>query len=134
MNIGDVMDQLGTALEGIDGLRVFPYNADKVNPPAAVVAWPDPLTYDDTMARGADRMTLHLFVLVGRFDARTTRDRLSAYLDGSGASSVKAAVEGGTYTACDSVRVTEATVDSYTSGGVDLLGADFTLDIYGRGA
>lgn len=134
MNLGAVMDEIGTALEAIDGLRVFPYNADKVNPPAAVLAWPDPITFDETMGRGSDRETMHLFVMVGRFDARTTRDRMAAYLDGSGASSVKAKVEGGTYAACDSVRVVQATVDSYTSGGVDLLGADFELDIVGRGA
>ncbi|HEX5120360.1 MAG TPA: hypothetical protein VFW65_34695 [Pseudonocardiaceae bacterium] len=134
MNIGDVMDELGTALETIDGLKVFPYYADRLVPPAAVLAWPDPLAYDDTMVRGSDRVTLHLFVMVGRFDARTTRDRLSQYLDGSGDASVKAAVEGGTYTALDTVRVVQATVDSYTSAGVELLGADFELDIYGRGA
>jgi hypothetical protein len=113
---------------------VFPYWADRLVPPAAVLAWPEPLAYDDTMARGSDRITLSLFVMVGRFDARTTRDRLSAYLDGSGDTSVKAAVEDGTYTALDSVRVTQATVDSYTSAGIELLGAEFTLDIIGRGA
>jgi hypothetical protein len=134
MNIADVMDEIGTALETIDGLRVFPYYADKVNPPAAVLAWPDPLTYDSTMARGSDEITLALIVLVGRFDARTTRDRLALYLDGSGGSSVKEALETATYTAFDSVRVASATVDSYTSAGIELLGAEFSLDITGRGA
>jgi hypothetical protein len=134
MNLASVMDELGTALETIDGLTVFPYYADRLIPPAAVLAWPDPLTYDATMARGSDQITLSLFVMVGRFDARTTRDRLAIYLDGSGDASIKAAVEGGTYTALDSVRVASATVDSYTSAGVELLGAEFSLDIFGRGA
>jgi hypothetical protein len=134
MNLADVMDELGTALETIDGLRVFPYFADRIVPPAAVLAWPDPITYDETMGRGSDRETMHLFVMVGRFDARTTRDRLAQYLDGSGDTSIKAKVEGGTYTAFDSVRVAEVSVDSYTSAGVELLGADFTLDIIGQGA
>lgn len=133
MNLGDVMDEIGTVLETIDGLRVFPYWADRITPPAAVVAWPDPVTYDATMARGADQMTLPLFVLVGRFDARTTRDRLAVYLDGSGASSVKAVLEAHTYTSCDSVRVASATVDSYTVAAVDYLGAEFSLDIFGTG-
>ena len=134
MNLADVMDELGVALETIDGLKVFPYYADRIIPPAAVLAWPDPITYDNTMGRGSDRETMHLFVMVGRFDARTTRDRLAQYLNGGGDTSIKAKVEGGTYTAFDSVRVVQVTVDSYTSGGVELLGADFELDIVGRGA
>lgn len=133
MNLADVMDEIGTALEGIDGLRVFPYWADRITPPAAIVAWPDPVTYDATMGRGADQMTLPLFVLVGRFDARSTRDRLAVYLDGSGDSSVKAVLEAHTWTSCDSVRVASATVDSYTVAAVDYLGAEFSLDIFGTG-
>ena len=133
MNLGDVMDELGTALETIDGLRVFPYWADRVTPPAAIVAWPDPVTYDATMARGADQMTVPVIVLVGRFDARSTRDRLAIYLDGTGASSVKAVLEAAEYTACDSVRVASATVDSYSVAAVDYLGAEFSLDIFGTG-
>ncbi len=134
MNLADVMDELGTALETVAGLRVFPYWADRITPPAAVVAWPDPVTYDATMARGMDTMTLHLFVMVGRYDARSTRDRLAQYLHGSGTTSIKKAVDGGTYTSCDSVTVQSAIVDAYAVAGADVLGADFTLLIVGKGA
>lgn len=133
MNIAAVMDELGTALEAVDGLRVFPYSADRIVPPAAIVGWPDPITYDATMARGADRLTAPLFVLVGRLDARTSRDRLAKYLAGAGDDSVKAAVEAGTYTAFDSVRVQEARVDGFTVAGVEYLGATFQLDLIGTG-
>jgi len=133
MNIATVMDELGTALSTVDGLRVFPYSADKVTPPAAIVGWPDPITYDATMARGADQLDMLLFVLVGRLDARTSRDRLAVYLDGAGASSIKAAVEAGTYTAFDSVRVQEARVEAMTVAGVEYLGAIFQLDLIGTG-
>lgn len=54
MNLAAVMDELGAALGTIPGLRVFPYWADRITPPAAVVGWPDPLTYDATMRRGSD--------------------------------------------------------------------------------
>lgn len=134
MNIADVMDELGTALDTIDGLRVFPYWADRVTPPAAVVAWPDPVTYDETFGRGMDKITIHVFVIVGRFDARSTRDRLAKYLDGSGGDSIKATLDGGTYTSCDSVTVQQAVVDSYIVAGTEYLGSDFTLLIVGRGA
>jgi hypothetical protein len=47
------MDDLGAALETIDGLRVFPYWADKIVPPAAIVGFPESLDFDETMGRGA---------------------------------------------------------------------------------
>jgi hypothetical protein len=129
------MDQLGTALETIDGLRVFPYNADRVTPPAAIVQWPDEIEYSATMRRGMDRMTLPVMVVVGRADARATRDVLAAYLDGSGASSIVAALEGGTYTACDSVKVAGVPkgVEAVSIASVDYLAAEFVVEITGTG-
>lgn len=133
MNIADLMDEIGTALEALDGLRVHPYWADSITPPSATVGWPDPLTYDAAYQRGGDRLTLPLWVLVGRADARTSRDRMAKYLNGTGPDSVKVAVDGGTYTACDSVTVTEATVGAITVGGTEYLGATFQVDIFGQG-
>ncbi|MFE9748452.1 hypothetical protein ACFYOT_26395 [Saccharothrix saharensis] len=133
MNLADVMDELGTALEAIEGLRVHPYYADRIAPPSAVVGWPDPLDYDATMGRGADRVTLPVYVLVGKVDARSARDRLAVYLDGSDSKSVKAALDNGTYTACDSVTVTSATVESISVAGVEYLGGVFQVDIFGSG-
>lgn len=133
MNIATVMDELGTALQTIAGLRVHPYTASKINPPAGIVSWPEPLNYDATMARGADRITLPVWVVVGKVDARTSRDLLAVYLDGSDSKSVKAALEGATYTAFDSARVTQATVESVTIAGIDYLAANFQVDIIGAG-
>lgn len=134
MNIATVMDQLGTALSGITGLRVFPYSADRVTPPAAIVGWPEPVTYDGAFRRGMDSLTLPVYVLVGRVDARSARDVLAAYLDGTGPSSVKAALDGGSYTACHTVRVATANVEALTSGGVEYLGAVFDVEITGSGS
>ena len=135
MLLSAVMDELGAALDTIAGLRVFPYNADTVMPPAAIVGWPDPLDYDKTYGRGGDQVTMPLIVIVGRLNQRTTRDRLAKSLDGAGAASVKATLESDArvYTAFDSLRVTTARVDSYTIGGIDYLGAEFTVDIIGKG-
>jgi hypothetical protein len=133
MNLGDVMDEIGTAVGSIDGMRVFPYSADRVTPPAALVVWPDEITYDTAMSRGGDRYTLPLWVVVGKADARTTRDRLSQYIDGAGDASVKSVVDGGTYTACDSIRVMSATVESVEIAGVNYLAANFQLDVIGTG-
>ena len=135
MLLSDVMDQLGTALETIDGLRVFPYTADRVTPPAAVVQWPSVIDYSATMRRGMDRMTFPVMVVVGRADARATRDSLAAYLDGSGASSVVAALESGTYTACDAVKVAGVPkgVEAVSIAGIDYLAAEFVVEITGQG-
>jgi hypothetical protein len=133
VNVAEVMDELGTVLATIEGLRTFPYNADRITPPAAIVGWPDPISYDATMVRGADRMTLPLIVVVGRYDARNTRTRLAKYLDGAGADSVKTVLEAAEHTSFDSLRVTEARSDSYQIGGVEYLGAEFSLDIVGPG-
>jgi hypothetical protein len=79
-------------------------------------------------------MTLPVVVLVGKVDARTARDLAAKYLDGSGSSSVKAAVDGGTYSACDSARTLSATVGAYSVAGVTYLGVEFQVDITGQGA
>jgi hypothetical protein len=133
VNVAAVMDALGVRLEEIGGLRVYPYSADRVTPPAAIVGWPEPITYDGTLARGLDSMTFPVWIVVGRVDARSARDTLAAYLDGSGTSSVKAALDGGTYTACDSVRVSTAHVESVSIAGTDYLAAILDVEVIGQG-
>lgn len=134
MDLAAVMDQLGVALETVSGLRVAPYWADRVNPPQAVVGWPDPLTYDETYGRGSDSCVVPVTVLVGKVDARTSRDALAKYADGSGVHSIKAALESAAYTACDSVRVATCEFGVMTVAGVDYLSGTFNVEITGDGA
>lgn len=134
MILGDVMDQLATALGTISGLRVFPYPPDSLNPPAAVVSYPDTLTFDETYGRGMDRISIPVVVVVGRVSDRASRDQLSAYCNGSGDSSIKAALESSTYTACSTVRAASVDFDVVTIGGTDYMAALFTLDISGSGS
>lgn len=133
MDIGDVMDALGAAVDTIAGVRVFPYWADKITPPAAIVSWPD-IDYDTTYARGADRLTVPVSLVVGKVDARSARDDLSRFLDGSGAASVKAAIDGHSTAAWDSARVTRAEVAVISVAGISYLGAEFAVDIVGSGS
>lgn len=134
MNIATVMDELGAAIDLIPGLRVFPYWADKVTPPAAVVSWPSPLTFDATYSRGGDQCSFPLTVLVGKVNARTARDDLAKYLSGSGPDSIKQAVETFATSAWDSARVTQAEVAVITLSGAEYLGAEFTIDVIGSGS
>ncbi len=134
MDLADVMDQVGDQLDTIDGLRVSRFPPDQVIPPAAVVTYPEDLTFDATYQRGADTMLLPVIVVVGKVSDRASRDQLAKYCAGSGPESVKAVVEAGTYTAFDSARVQSAEFDILKIAGVEYVGATFTLDITGNGA
>lgn len=136
MNLGNVMDDLGMGLGLIDGLRVHPYWATQISPPAAIIGWPDPLSFDSTMGRGGDRIDLPIYVLVGKIDARSSRDQLSRYLAGSGGDSIKAALEresGWSHHSFHSCRVKSAQVEVMTVAAVDYLAATFRVDIIGGG-
>jgi len=137
MNVLEVQEEIGTKLATIVGLRVFEYTVDSVAPPGAIVGLPETITFDETYGRGSDSMTLPLWVMVALSSDRAANAELAAYLDGSGAKSVKATVDGtnaNTYTSCDTVTITTAEPDYYTSGGVEMLGAKFTVVITGSGS
>lgn len=134
MNLASVMDAVADQIDTITGLRVHAFPADNVTPPAAIVSYPETYTYDSTYGRGMDRIALPVVVVVGRVPDRTTRDLIGAYVNGSGASSLKEVLESGTYTAFDSVRVQDVEFDYVDIGGTNYLAAVFTLDIAGQGA
>jgi hypothetical protein len=134
VNVADVMDELGDALDTISGLRVFPYWVDKVSPPAAIVGFPEELTYDATYGRGSDSITLPIIVVVGRVNARSTRDRVAQYTDGTGMTSAKTAIESHSATSYDSARVERVEFGTASIGGTEYLAATFHVDITGSGA
>jgi hypothetical protein len=135
MNLEAVAVDITAALQTITGLRVPPWGVKQITPPAAVIALPERIDYDATYGRGSDRFPdLAVIVLVGKPEERASRKALGAYADGSGARSVKVAVEAHTYTSCDSVRVAWAEPDTATFAGVDYLAMIFHLDVTGRGA
>ncbi len=135
MNLSDVMDEIGEALRDVQGLegRVHDFAPDNITPPAAIVVLPDDIVFDETYGRGSDRITLPVIVAVGRVSDRSARDQLAKYADGSGAHSVKTALEAYTYDSFDTVRVTRADFDILSLGTVDYLSAIFELDIVGQG-
>lgn len=133
MNLADVLDEIGEALDLIDGLRVYPYMADAIQPPAAIVAYPDSITFDQTYDRGIDRMAASVIIAAGRASARAARDVIAEFADGSGRRSVKATIEGRDYTTFDSVRVLSAEFDVITVANVDYIAATFELDVVGSG-
>jgi hypothetical protein len=137
VNVKAVMDEIAAKLGAISGLRAFGYPVAKLPLPGAVVGLPDGITFDETYGRGSDALTFPAWVMVARTDDRAAAVELLPYLNGSGAKSVKAAVDStttNTYTACDTVTVTTATTGAYLYNGVDTLGAEFTVTVTGSGS
>jgi len=132
--VGDVRDGLVTALDTIAGLNVAKWIGQSIRTPMAVVGWPQ-VTYDEAMGRGLDTWTVPIQVFVGLADNRTAVDTLEAYMDGAGATSIKAAVEtdptlGG---ACDDVRVSQLgetfEAQDTTSPSIVYLAAQWDVDV-----
>lgn len=134
MNIAAVMEDLAAALATIEGLRVFPFWAERIEPPAAVVAWPDPYDFDTTMGRGSDTATFPVVVLVGKVDARSAALELGAYCDGSGDRSLKEVVEAAEAESYDVATVESVEFAVISVGGVEYLAATFSITVTGTGA
>ncbi|MEH1013050.1 hypothetical protein V6U90_08055 [Micromonospora sp. CPCC 206060] len=135
MNLEQVATELGNALRAIDGLSVPQWGVQRVHPPAAVVTLPGRVEYDKTYGRGADEVPeWQVIVLVANPTRPESRRTIAGYAAGSGPTSVKQAIEAGTYTACDQPRVTSAEFDVVTYVDVKYLAAIFTVAITGKGA
>lgn len=134
MNVAEVMAELGGALRTVPALNVHSYWAARITPPAAIVEFPEAITFDNSMGRGADRVTIPVIVAVANVDARAATEELGAYANGSGPRSVKALVEAFDFTYADSARVQSAEFGVLTVAGTDYLACTFTIDVIGRGA
>ena len=127
-----VRDGLKTRLQTISGLRCYDLIPDQINPPTAIVGQLD-FTFDIDNARGLDLANVDVIVIVQRFSERAGQNRLDAYLAGSGAGSIKAAIEGDKTLngACQTLRVTSAESGSYESNGQIFLSYRYRITIYG---
>ena len=119
-------------MQTISGLRAYDLIPDTVVPPAAVVGQLD-FTFDIDNARGLDQAQVDVLVIVQRFSERTGQDKLDAYLAGSGASSIKAAIEADRTLsgAVNTLRVTGAEAGTYDSQGVTFLSYRYRLTLWG---
>lgn len=138
----DVRAKLGLALQTITTLagRTYPWNASTVTPPAAIVDLADKGDYHQTyespdLPAGMVTFEFGVIVLVGNASVRTSGDELSSYISTSGPDSVKVALESFDYgSTCDVVTVLGFETKVFTFGAVSYLGAEFHLEVGGRGA
>ena len=132
MSPSQVRDGLKTRLQTITGLRVYDLIPEPVTPPCAVVGQLD-LTFDIDNARGLDQANVDIYVIVQRFSERAGQDKLDGYLAGTGATSIKAAIEGDRTLggACQTLRVTSAESGTYDSQSNTFLSYRYRLTIWG---
>jgi hypothetical protein len=124
-NVGVVMDAIGAALAAVDGIRVFDYPPKQAVPPFVFVNMPETISYDTTMARGADTFTIDVYVGVGSQVDRATRDLLAAYAAGDG---LKAVIEDALLSD-QAIRVTQCTFSTISLAAADYPGLVFTVSI-----
>jgi hypothetical protein len=125
---------IATRLATIAGLRAHEDVPDVVTPPAVTVR-PAPetfITFDTTFARGSDDFTFIVTLFVSRSSDRAGQAALDAYLAGSGAQSIKAAIEGdetlgGIANWC---HVAEArNYGPFAYGGEQFFGCEFLISV-----
>lgn len=127
-----ILDGIAARLRTLPGLRVVAYVPDQIAPPTAIVQLPRSIDFDLTYGRGADSYRIPVLLLVAKVSDRASSSNLAAYLAADGATSVKAAVEADSTLGgiVDDCHVAQATgIGSYTFGGIDYLGAEFTLEV-----
>jgi hypothetical protein len=90
--VSELRDGLKANLATITGLRTSDIVPDNPNPPIAIVL-PQSVKYDDSFNRGMNTYTFSVLVIVNRVSERTGQNSLDAYVSGTGANSVKRAIE-----------------------------------------
>lgn len=137
MGLTAIREGVGTRLETISGLRVYDKISGTVAPPAAMVEPGDPvIDFDLAMQRGLDGYRLRVVLLISFKGDTQTTDALDGYLAQSGATSVKAAVEGDRTLggAAADCRVVDATnYGEYTFGQQTYVGVTFNVEAWATG-
>lgn len=126
---------LKTRIETITGLTGYDKPGGTLVLPAALIL-SGPIVFDETMARGSDLLTFEVLLLVAEPTAELAAEDLDPYLNGSGATSVKAALEsdGTAITGVDFVNVPQVTeYGDVQYAGKQYLGARFQVEVNADG-
>lgn len=123
---------LVTRVNTISGLTALAYIPELVVPPIVLIDQLE-LEFDASMGRGLDTAFVDVILIVQRMDAQSGQSALDGYLAGTGASSIKAAIEGDKTLggACSTLQVLSASPGTYQSQGIDFLAYRYRVKIYG---
>ncbi len=134
ITISSLRGGAATALDTIAAIRtVYDYIPDTAPATPSAIVGNVSIDWDDANARGLDAATFSVYVVVSRMSERSGADTLDSLLAGSGAGSVKTALEsGGTLSgSCSTMRVTRATPVSLSMGGVEFFAYEYEVEAYG---
>jgi len=132
MILTDVMDELAARLGVVPGLRAYEWPIPAAVPPAALVYYPKTVE-SETYQRGKESYTLDVVVLVGIPDDRGTRQPMSDYLQPTGPTSIREALETGHPASFDVINIQETAAGVYTLAGTEYQAIIFTCKISGSG-
>ena len=136
MSLTAVRDGLVARLNTISGLRVYETPPDLVSEfPAAVLSQSEPFaSYDQVMGAADVRYSFEVLLLVISGDEDQALSDLEPYISPTGASSVKAAVDGNLGGNADWARVTQVnSVGRVTYNRTVYWGASFRVEVYESG-
>lgn len=134
MTVSAIRSGLATRLGTISGLRTSATVPESPDPPVAIVI-PGSITFDTTFVRGMDEYEFTVLLLVGRVDSRTAQNSMDGYCNPSGATSIKAAIEGDKTLggAAFDCRVTSMRNYQQTLvGDTSYLSAEFVVQVYAQ--
>jgi hypothetical protein len=132
-SISDLRAGIAANLATVSGLRTSATVPDSINPPIAVVM-PSTITYDTAFARsGGDEYEFLVMVIVGRVDERSAQNNLDGYCSGTGATSIKAAIERNKTLGGKAFSLRVTSLRNYTQltvGDITYLSAEFVVQVY----
>jgi hypothetical protein len=134
ITISQLRGGAATALDTIAAIRtVYDYIPDTAPATPSAIVGNVSIEWDEANARGLDLATFSCYLVVSRMSERSGADTLDALLAGSGAGSVKTALESGGNLngSCSTMRVTRATPVSLSMGGVEFFAYEYEVEAYG---
>ena len=136
-SITAIREGLKTRLATVTGLKAHATIPSQLTPPAAVVGMPEAVQYLQTYGSGAYAASFPVRLLVAKVDDGRAQEKLDAYCGATGATSVKAAIEGAGGTlggVVDFVVVQQVRgFGVYEVAGVAYLGAEFVVEVMASG-
>lgn len=136
-SVSAIADGLKARLATINGLRAYSYQPEQLNPPFAYPVL-NGVTYHQTMGMGnaVTQFDWSVYVVVGRWVDRVAVVNLDNFLSPTGASSIRAALEGDLTLggACaDLIVASSANITALEQDDAEYLQISFSLTIYAEG-
>jgi hypothetical protein len=133
-SVSDIATGLQARLATISGVRAYSYQPEQLNPPFAYPVL-NTVSYHQTMGMGSamTQFDWTVYVVVGRWVDRVAITNLDGFLSPTGASSIRAALEGDLTLggACQNLVVSSsANISALEQDDAEYLQVSFSVTIY----